>query len=78
MSTSHHNFSAEETDRIIQMAWEDRTPFEAIEFQFGANGCRDEAPNTFNAAYPLIRALSAHSNEALASIKSANASGFSD
>ncbi len=22
-------------DRIIQMAWEDRTPFEAIEFQFG-------------------------------------------
>jgi uncharacterized protein (TIGR03643 family) len=29
------NFSSEETDRIIQMAWEDRTPFEAIEFQFG-------------------------------------------
>ena len=27
----------EETDkdRIIQMAWEDRTPFEAITFQFG-------------------------------------------
>lgn len=25
----------EETDRIIEMAWEDRTPFEAIEFQFG-------------------------------------------
>jgi len=24
-----------ELDRIIQMAWEDRTPFEAIEFQFG-------------------------------------------
>ena len=22
-------------DRIIQMAWEDRTPFEAIEIQFG-------------------------------------------
>lgn len=22
-------------DRIIEMAWEDRTPFEAIEFQFG-------------------------------------------
>lgn len=22
-------------DRIIQMAWEDRTPFEAIHFQFG-------------------------------------------
>jgi len=27
--------TAEETDRIIEMAWEDRTPFEAIEVQFG-------------------------------------------
>ncbi len=25
----------EEIDRIIEMAWEDRTPFEAITFQFG-------------------------------------------
>ena len=25
----------EEIDRIIGMAWEDRTPFEAITFQFG-------------------------------------------
>ena len=25
----------EKIDRIIEMAWEDRTPFEAIEFQFG-------------------------------------------
>ena len=25
----------EDIDRIIEMAWEDRTPFEAIEFQFG-------------------------------------------
>lgn len=24
-----------EIDRIIEMAWEDRTPFEAIEIQFG-------------------------------------------
>ena len=24
-----------DTDRIIEMAWEDRTPFEAIELQFG-------------------------------------------
>lgn len=24
-----------QTDRIIEMAWEDRTPFEAIQFQFG-------------------------------------------
>ena len=25
----------DDIDRIIEMAWEDRTPFEAIEFQFG-------------------------------------------
>jgi uncharacterized protein (TIGR03643 family) len=24
-------------DRILEMAWEDRTPFEAIELQFGLN-----------------------------------------
>jgi uncharacterized protein (TIGR03643 family) len=23
------------TDRVIEMAWEDRTPFEAIKYQFG-------------------------------------------
>jgi uncharacterized protein (TIGR03643 family) len=28
-------FNPREIDRIIQMAWEDRTPFEAIYFQFG-------------------------------------------
>lgn len=28
-------FNEAQLDRIIQMAWEDRTPFEAIEFQFG-------------------------------------------
>lgn len=28
-------FSNREIDRIIEMAWEDRTPFAAIEFQFG-------------------------------------------
>lgn len=28
-------FSEKDADRIIEMAWEDRTPFEAIEFQFG-------------------------------------------
>jgi uncharacterized protein (TIGR03643 family) len=26
--------STEEIDRVIEMAWEDRTPFEAIKFQF--------------------------------------------
>lgn len=29
------DFTDEQIDRIIQMAWEDRTPFEAIEHQFG-------------------------------------------
>ncbi len=24
-----------DTDRVIEMAWEDRTPFAAIEYQFG-------------------------------------------
>lgn len=28
------NLNATQTDRIIEMAWEDRTPFEAIAFQF--------------------------------------------
>ncbi len=28
-------FTDREVDRIMEMAWEDRTPFEAIEFQFG-------------------------------------------
>lgn len=30
-----HNLTAEQIDRVIEMAWEDRTPFEAISFQFG-------------------------------------------
>ena len=28
-------FTENQIDRIIEMAWEDRTPFEAITFQFG-------------------------------------------
>ena len=28
-------FTIQEIDRIIEMAWEDRTPFDAIRFQFG-------------------------------------------
>ena len=28
-------FTQRDINRIIEMAWEDRTPFEAIEFQFG-------------------------------------------
>ena len=29
--------AAADVSRIIEMAWEDRTPFEAIELQFGLN-----------------------------------------
>lgn len=29
--------SASDIDRIIEMAWEDRTTFDAIKFQFGLN-----------------------------------------
>ena len=31
------NFSDEDLSRIIEMGWEDRTAFEAIEAQFGIN-----------------------------------------
>jgi uncharacterized protein (TIGR03643 family) len=31
------SLSAADISRIIEMAWEDRTPFEAIEAQFGLN-----------------------------------------
>lgn len=34
MKTTQH-LSQEDISRIIEMAWEDRTPFEAIAFQFG-------------------------------------------
>ncbi|MGO3690918.1 TIGR03643 family protein [Psychroflexus sp. S27] len=30
-------YTEREIDRIIEMAWEDRTPFEAIHFQFGVD-----------------------------------------
>jgi len=35
MSNEIKLLSPQEIDRIIEMAWEDRTPFEAIELQFG-------------------------------------------
>ena len=31
------DFDAVELDRMIEMAWEDRTPFEAIAYQFGVS-----------------------------------------
>ncbi|GGE23609.1 TIGR03643 family protein [Psychroflexus planctonicus] len=35
MDNYKEKFTEREIDRIIEMAWEDRTPFGAIEFQFG-------------------------------------------
>lgn len=35
--TQKMDLLAEDIARIIEMAWEDRTPFEAIEVQFGLN-----------------------------------------
>ncbi len=32
---SEMKMDVEEIDRIIEMCWEDRTPFEAIQYQFG-------------------------------------------
>ncbi len=32
---AHPELDPETIDRVIEMAWEDRTPFEAIAFQFG-------------------------------------------
>jgi uncharacterized protein (TIGR03643 family) len=34
---SHQSLSEGDVSRVIEMAWEDRTPFEAIEQQFGLN-----------------------------------------
>lgn len=34
MENIKNSFSDREIDRIIEMAWEDRTPFEAIHYQF--------------------------------------------
>lgn len=36
-TSAKQTFSIIDIDRIIEMAWEDRTPFEAIEIQFGLN-----------------------------------------
>ncbi|MGY2132467.1 TIGR03643 family protein [Hymenobacter sp. HD11105] len=33
--TGYQNLSTADVDRIMEMGWEDRTPFEAIEAQFG-------------------------------------------
>jgi len=35
MKSTRNELSPADIDRIIEMAWEDRTPFDAIEAQFG-------------------------------------------
>jgi uncharacterized protein (TIGR03643 family) len=35
LSLKNPSFSPADIDRIIEMAWEDRTPFDAIQAQFG-------------------------------------------
>ena len=49
-----HDLDLRSVDRIIEMAWEDRTPFAAIEFQFGLSEMdvielmrRELKPNSF-------------------------------
>jgi uncharacterized protein (TIGR03643 family) len=37
MKKNEYMFKTEEKSRIVEMAWEDRTPFEAIESLFGIN-----------------------------------------
>ena len=37
------SFSDIDLDRIIEMAWEDRTPFDAIKFQFGVSEAQVKA-----------------------------------
>lgn len=34
-TTLMHDLDSADLDRIVEMAWEDRTPFEAIAYQFG-------------------------------------------
>jgi uncharacterized protein (TIGR03643 family) len=37
MATQSKTLNTDEVSRVIEMAWEDRTPFEAIEASFGLN-----------------------------------------
>ena len=54
------NIAIQDVSRIIEMAWEDRTPFEAIELQFGLKE-NDERRiirrelTIFGLAIPLVR-----------------------
>ena len=35
MASKKYALSTDDVSRVIEMAWEDRTPFEAIEMQYG-------------------------------------------
>lgn len=35
MASRSHKLKPDEVSRVVEMAWEDRTPFEAIEASFG-------------------------------------------
>lgn len=37
MKSTSGRWSSDDLDRIIEMAWEDRTPFDAIKAQFGVS-----------------------------------------
>ena len=37
MNQRSNTLSHDDIGRVIEMAWEDRTPFEAIEFNYGIN-----------------------------------------
>ena len=47
----YHNASSEVIDRVIRMCWEDRTPFEAINYQFQLTA--NEAVKFMRLALPL-------------------------
>jgi hypothetical protein len=59
-----------EISRVVEMAWEDRTPFEAIELQFGLNQdgviklMRRELKLSYGVSVPTAKRLNMRSCEA--------------
>ena len=51
-------FDSIQIDRIIEMAWEDRTPFDAIKFQFGISEAEVKALMKKEFKCKLQRAIS--------------------
>ena len=58
----------EQIDRIIEMAWEDRTPFDAIQMQFGAQRRRSYSNDALremkSSSFKMWRASSGPKNRA--------------